>query len=361
MSYVTVTDTCGSLDYPITKYVLDRINTPENLLTTAGQLQGYWSSKNYDSTTLIKQKEDLASVTGMKSEIELRQAHAQRKTIDGKEYDRYYFNMPLNSGLAMTSRPLPKDVPLKFTFVRAPPSRALMSIVDKTAHKDLDGISITLNDPQFVATMITSDYYERKYASHRLERLAFPFLNLMTRLDLMKEGQGTFKFTVATGSLPSAMVCLLMEPAAVEGDYRESSMDFKQHNLESIDLQIDSRSIPDYPIKRDGTLGFAFYHKYLKTCNFLDNALSASGLDFESFQKNNFLICVENFKAKKLYTAGQLTMTLKFAEELKSKLYLMLVPIYQKKLNFDENLNVTVSSMRPDDADTVDTKFDAYA
>ena len=149
-----------------------------------------------------------------------------------------------------------------------------------------------------------------------------------------------------------------MDPEALNGDYRLSAMDCKQHGLEVVDLQIDSRSITDYPIKRDGGYGFSFYRKYLAECNFLDNTLSAGGLTFSDFQKHNFLICVENFKRKKLFTAGQLTLSLKFDKELTSKLYLIMVPIFQKKLNFDVHLNATVSNMRADDADKSDNKFD---
>lgn len=364
VSYVTISDKCGNIDYPITKYVFDRINTPENLLKTSGELQGYWSSRNFDSTTLISQKAETEAIDSegkvLVNEVKLRQLHAQPKTIDGKDCMRYYFKIPINCGLAMDSRPLPKDVPLKFIFYRAAAEKSLMSIVSQGDHEDLKTRCVSINDPQLVACMINSEYYDRKYAAHKIERLDFPFVSPMVRQDILKEGQNTFKFTVSSGTLPAALICVLMQPDAVTGHYRESTLDFKSHGLESIDLQIDSRSIPDYPIQRDGTYGFAFYRKYLAECNFLENTLSSGGLDFDSFQKNNFLVCVENFRRKKLYT-GQLTMTLKFTEELDNKLYVVMVPIYQKKLNFDENLNVTVSNMRADVAEEVANKFDSTA
>lgn len=357
VSYVTISDKCGEIDYPITKYVFDRINTPEPVLRTSGELEGYWSTRNFDSASLISQLTKTESIDSQ-NEVNLRQEHSQPKTIDNKEYKRYYFKMPINCGLAMDSRPLPKDVPLKFIFYRANAEKSLMSIVEESDHADLKTRTVTINDPQLVACMTTSDYYDRKYGSHRIERLDFPFVSPLVRQDIMKEGQSSFKFTVSNGTLPTAMVCLLMQPEAVTGNYRESMLDFKSHNLESVDLQIDSRSIPDYPIKRDGMYGFAFYRKYLAECNFLENTLSAGGMGMGPFQKNNFMVCVENFKRKKLFT-GHLTMTLKFAEELTKKLYIVMVPVYQKKLQFDQNLNVTVSSMRADAAEEVASKFDA--
>lgn len=359
VSYVTVTDKCGENDYPITKFVFDRINTPEAILKTCGELEGYWSARNLDSRSLIEQKDNQTETIGSKNEITLRTQHSQRKTVDGVECNRFYFKMPINTGLAMTSRPLPKDVPLKFIFVRAAAEKSLLSIMAPENHNDLKVKSITLNNPQLVATMATSAYYDRKYAEHRIERQDFPYISPMIRTDILKEGQSTYKITVGSGSLPAAMVCLLMDPSALNGDYRESAMDFKQHHLEMIDLQVDSRSITNYPIRSDGGFGFSFYRKYLDECNFLGNALSAGGLDFENFQKNNFMICVENLKRKKLYTAGQLTMTLKFSKELDSKLCLVIVPVYQKKLNFDNHLNVTVSAMRVDEADEVDEQFES--
>lgn len=89
VSYVTISDKCGENDYPITKYVFDRINTPENLLKTSGELEGYWSARNFDSSTLISQKAETEAIDSagnlFANEIKLRQLHSQTKKIDGKD------------------------------------------------------------------------------------------------------------------------------------------------------------------------------------------------------------------------------------------------------------------------------------
>ena len=74
-----------------------------------------------------------------------------------------------------------------------------------------------------------------------------------------------------------------------------------------------------------------------------------SYMDFHQF---NFFI-VENLKRKNVFR-GQLTLNLRFRNVLPDKLYLVMMPIYQKQINFDEHLNVTVSDMDAEEAEKVD-------
>ena len=64
-----------------------------------------------------------------------------------------------------------------------------------------------------------------------------------------------------------------------------------------------------------------------------------------------------SFKRKNLFN-GQLTVNVKFTGVLSENLYLVLLPITQKKINFDEHLNVTLSDMRPDDAEEAVNDFE---
>ena len=66
-------------------------------------------------------------------------------------------------------------------------------------------------------------------------------------------------------------------------------------------------------------------------------------MSYDEFRQQNFLM-VENLQRYKIYS-GDLVAKLKFNGPLPNKLFLYMCPIYQKKLTFDEFLNVTVSDM----------------
>ena len=66
-------------------------------------------------------------------------------------------------------------------------------------------------------------------------------------------------------------------------------------------------------------------------------------MTYDEFKTENFLV-VENLQRYKIYN-GDLVAKLKFKGPLDKKLFLYMCPIYQKKLTFDEFLNITVSDM----------------
>ena len=131
-------------------------------------------------------------------------------------------------------------------------------------------------------------------------------------------------------------------------DYLHSSTDFESHNLDSFELAVDSVNLPSFPLKTQGAICMEFYHKFLKVTNFFDNPYSNGPMTYDDYIKGNFLI-VENLQRQNIFN-GDLTARLKFKNPLPKKLYLVMCPIYQKKLSFDEYLNVTVSDMMVNEA-----------
>ena len=356
LNHITINNKTSDNDYHLTTYFLTRINFDESTLKTTGSLDGYWSWRNYDSDTLINQKDNATEAIESKCEVNIRRENVYNITIDGKNYKRYYFICRLNCGLAMTSRPIPKDVPIKLIFYRANASKALVSIVDEANDEDYTNRTIPIKDPQFIACMTKSEYYDRKYASYRLPKTDFPFLQPSVRRELLSKGLDQFKIRVSDGPLPIALGLAIMTTEGFTGDFRKSSTNFKMHNLDWLDIQINSRSVSGYPLRQRNGLGYEFYYKFLRECNFLDNHLSSGSIDLTSFQNCNFIV-IENFKKKNLFN-GQLTVNVKFTQLLTTNLYLVLLPITQKKVNFDEHMNVALSDMRPDDAEEAINDFD---
>ena len=357
LNHITINNKTSDNDYHLTTYFLTRINFDESTLKTTGSLDGYWSWRNYDSDTLLIQQSNAKESINSHFEVNLRRANVRDITIDSKRYKRYYFICRLNCGLAMTSRPIPKDVPIKLIFYRAEASKSLLSIIeDKANDEPFPTRTIPIQDPQFIACMTKSDYYDRKYASYRLPKLDFPFIQPSVRRELLNKGLDQFKIRISDGPLPIALGLAIMTTEGFTGDIRKSSTNFKMHNLDWLDIQINSRSVSGYPLHQRNQLGYEFYYKFLRECNFLDNHLSSGSMDLTSFQDCNFIV-IENFKRKNLFN-GQLTVNLKFTQVLTENLYLVLLPITQKKVNFDEHLNVTLSDMRPDDAEEAVNDFD---
>ena len=148
------------------------------------------------------------------------------------------------------------------------------------------------------------------------------------------------------GPLP---VCIIFGLLPVEKqDYMHSSSDFKTHDLDSFELSVDSVNLPGFPLKCHGATMMDYYHKFLKVTNFFDNPYSNGPMTYENYKDTNFII-VENLQRHKIFN-GDLMARLKFKTTLTEKLYLVMCPIYQKKITFDEYFNVTVSDMLVNEA-----------
>ena len=111
-------------------------------------------------------------------------------------------------------------------------------------------------------------------------------------------------------------------------------INFKSHGIDSFDLRVDGKSLSGYPLTQMGNQHLAYYFKFLKECNFYNNNYSSGSMTYDCFRDNNFII-VENLCRKKM-RYGQLTLKLKFKFILNHKLYLLVMPVHKKILNFDE-------------------------
>ena len=140
---------------------------------------------------------------------------------------------------------------------------------------------------------------------------------------------------------------------AYDGDVTLSSTSFLRHNLTSIDMTLDSKSLPGYPLETVRNDATPFYHKFLYECNSLNNPYSSGLINKLEYESGNFII-VDNLKRKNVFH-GQLSVNLKFKSVLSSKLTLITIPVYQKQLNFDEYLNVTISEMHALAAEKINT------
>ena len=130
-------------------------------------------------------------------------------------------------------------------------------------------------------------------------------------------------------------MCAVCDIESFNGSLTTSTTSFNPHNISEIDLKVDSKSVSNYPIKRNLDKYNEFYLKFLKNCNFFDNPNISDVLTYSDFVEHNFLL-VENLKRKKILN-GNLTLHLKFGSLLTEKLYVLILPLVPKKLKFDES------------------------
>ena len=79
-------------------------------------------------------------------------------------------------------------------------------------------------------------------------------------------------------------------------------------------------------------------------------------MKYETFQKHNFMI-VDNLKRRGL-DDGQLNLSLEFNDTLDKNYLLIIMPMYQQILEFDEHLNAQMRSGSVVEAERAEDKID---
>ena len=382
ISHVTVQQKSSENDNLITSYMQQRIHLPDGQLDKLGMLEGYYSSNSPSARTLYSENglsaEEVAKLPAVgevrdhNPEITLRRKGASRENVvmDGvsRLCYRYQFISKLNSPYAKTKHPLPRMAPLTITFHRAPAAKSLLSLKLNAQHQNIADYpfnSIKLINPTLCLAMAHSEYYDRKYTPHKLERIFFPFSEMSIRRDTLVAGQSDFKLKLSDGPLPTQITFGLMKPDQWDGSYETCITHFKPFGLQYFDLQvfsinylnhilssyikIDAKSIPGYPLQKHGKSMAQFYYKFNKECGFWNTKYANGSMDYDSYVSENFII-TENLKAKK-YQNGQFTLNIKFADNLSSNMLLVMMVNRQKALQFDEWYNISIHNLDNQKAD----------
>ena len=203
INHTVISTKSSDNDYALTNYFLTRMNWDEISLKTTGSLEGYWDNENFDASHFTKQHLANESNRTPKPEnpfVDKRRIEAEEITKSGKKYFRYYFVTKINTGLAMSPQPLPKNVPVKLTFVRADATKSLLStLAHNSKTEPYDSRVLSIINPTLHACFIQSDHYDRKYANHRISRVTFPFLDYKIHRELLLNGVDQFKIKIAEG------------------------------------------------------------------------------------------------------------------------------------------------------------------
>ena len=173
----------------------------------------------------------------------------------------------LDFGLAQRDHPLPKEVALRIIFYRAKPKKSLLSLQLNSQDQDVGGFterSIPFINPVLQVKYAESKKYDKRYSSHRISRVKFPFLTKTVRREVLHRGIANFKFTIANGKLPNALCFAFTTPELFDGLITEPLTNFKAYGLRSFELTFNSRALSGYPLRCSGSNLTEFYFSYLE-------------------------------------------------------------------------------------------------
>ena len=161
-----------------TRYFTSKLNYADSYLTQFGELEGYWSSHNYNNAKIIADSE----------EVTLRRKNARmiKRTINGTEHTfyMYQFCLPLDTGLASLNKPIPKDATVVIRCMKDRADKALIATkqveIDGTVSNTSVGAyagnsKIELINPHLEVTFYQSDYFDSKLHNHKLRSMKWPF------------------------------------------------------------------------------------------------------------------------------------------------------------------------------------------
>ena len=200
--------------------------------------------------------------------------------------------------------------------------------------------SVPLISPSLSCYFVESSKADSFYSKTKLYDVELPFLDYSVRRELLTEGISEHHVKLFEGNLPSVFAVMLIKPSVFDGDFEQASLKFTRHNLESLEVVVDGTSVSSHPICMQGDNSMNFFVEYLRRSNRFFNLLAGSSINHQEYDDSNFITLV-NLKHEN-YRNGQCVINLKFSEELASKLFLLVLPITEKRLRFDAYLNTTL-------------------
>lgn len=179
------------------------------------------------------------------------------------------------------------------------------------------------------------------YGKTKLFDVSVPFLDYSVRRELLSDGISEYRLKLFEGPLPSVIAILLQPPENFDGTFESSSLKFVRNDLASLEVCVDGLQVSNHPLAIVNNNSLPFFVDFLRRTNRWNNMLSSGTIAKSSFDDSNFLVFV-NLKYEG-FKHGQCTLNLKFTHDLEHKLYALIVPIYEKRLQFDSYMNVSVN------------------
>ena len=346
VNHELITSKSSDSDYYTSNYVFLRDGFNESALMAFGKTEGFYETRTRDLQNYVN--ESGAITPGGRAHIGYKRDSTVEVTREGVKYYQYWFSTPINHGLARQDKPLPSGkkehnfifitcllgIPLQLTFNRARSSKGLIQIIAQRKGKSFSypEKTIPLISPTLLCYFVESEKADSFYSKSKLYDVELPFIDYSLRRELLTEGVAEHRVKLFEGNLPSVFAVMLVEPKVFDGSYEFSSVKFTRHNLESLEVSVDGTSLSSHPLKMRNGNSLDFYVDYLRRTNRFYNLLTSSCLTQTEFDDSNFITFVnlkfENFRN------GQCAINLKFKAELHEKLFLLFMPITERRLRF---------------------------
>ena len=350
IAHENVTRKSSPYDNAFSSYFYEKITYDDSLILTAMDTNGTFDSANVDRELLVLNRE---KVKRNFNSDKFTKEVTHKDKIYLQNWHRYFFAIPINHGLARTTDCLPANVPVVLRLHRSPALFSLIKIDDNTKltlkedqtqtvelPNSYDISVIPIINPVLHAYYSYSPEMETKMSKVRLYNYEIPFEDAVIRRNVLESGLSEFDINLAQGKLPAFIVFGLSTIDRLSGQHDFCLTKLNQHNLTSFDLLKDGESITTFPLQGQGNAGYEFYQHYLKQTNRYMNPWSSGTSTFHDFMEYNFMV-VANLDKMKIKD-GALQVKLKFKDALADKLILLWMPVFNRKLVFDQNLNVTV-------------------
>ena len=351
-SLFKVTTKVSEADYSLSNYFLSRTNMSEESLMSTGCFSGYFGPENHEANYFASASNSVTfdednNVTALTPNSHCAVRRENGEIIDNTtpKTRRFYLSCKINNGFALSMKPLPKLVNVRIVFYRSHASRALLGCVKK-AGSTTDFVEyphkfIKIKSPILHAYYIRSEYYDKKFSRNNISKFRYDYPEYHVYRHILSDNVDHFQIPVATGVLPRSIIFGIMKIEQFTGTLKRSSVDFKNMNLSSIDIQVNNRSICHFPQKISGTYNCRdIFARFLKETLFYENQYTSGSLTYSQFKNYNFLITVD-LERQNIFS-GELEVTVKFKAPLTEKLFLVWMPIYQMKMTFDEEYTPSV-------------------
>lgn len=175
------------------------------------------------------------------------------------------------------------------------------------------------------------------------------------RRQILDTGLSNYQIDLGQGPAPKFFIFALSDLDRLAGNETTSITRFTQDDLFTFDFIKDHDSVTGFPLTGIGKAAGPFYQNFLNQTNRLNlnfsfgkltyylrlhNPFSSGVVTFNNFRDGGFII-VANLDKMKIED-GALQVKLQFKTILEKKRVFLWMPVYERKLVIDKNLDVAV-------------------
>ena len=317
--------------YPYKAYLSNLLGNSDDIKQTQLYMEGW--------ETDLPGKFDAADNTG----------HTNRKTrfLGGKEVE---LRVRLHTDLAFQDRLIPNHVTCRMTLYRASDAFCLMAPSASGAKPATYRLSVTDAQLEVRRVKLEPDcqlHIESKILSNTGAQL--PIIHVQTNQYVIPKNVFSFQLDgMFRGQIPNSVVLGLVENAAVNGMYEKNPFNFKDFDLNYMQLTVEGVPVPSKPLQPNYAKGqyLDAYETIYRGTLMLDSG-HTHGIKYPDYKDGNCLYAfdltpdqsdgVEHVPHRR---TGNVTLSLRFATQTPETLTLVVLGQMNNTITIDRSRNV---------------------